>query len=187
MFSKQGVPPDTVELILAGCRKSTHSAYGSARNNWHNWCLERDIDSLSNNIVTVLEFLTFLHLSNKSYGTLNIHRSLLSLPPIDGVSIGKHTWVVSLMKGYYNFNPSRPKNAKTRDINVVLNFMSSDENNAKLDWRMLSKKLATLLAISTWMRSSELAVIYRHSIVIPEEGVSFSLLAPRKSQKQGPM
>lgn len=91
------------------------------------------------------------------------------------------------MKGCYNYNPSRPRYSITWDINIVLNFMSSSGDNATLDFRMLSKKLVTLLAVSTWMRSSELAVIDRHSILITEEGVSFSLLAPRKSQKKGPM
>lgn len=48
-------------------------------------------------------------------------------------------------------------------------------------------KLATLLAISTWIRSSELAFIDRTSITITEEGVSFSFLIPRRSQTKSPM
>lgn len=112
---------------------------------------------------------------------------LSTLLPIDGISIGKHPWDVSLMKGCFNFNPSRPKYINTWDIDVVLDFMFTLGDNSELQWKTLSQKLVTLLALTWWMRSSELAVISRSSIAITEEGVSFSLLAPRKTPKKGPM
>ncbi|KZS01897.1 Uncharacterized protein APZ42_001298, partial [Daphnia magna] len=55
-FRQQGIPEQVVNILLAGNRSSTDSAYQSAWKNWSSWCLERDKDPMQNDLVAILEF-----------------------------------------------------------------------------------------------------------------------------------
>lgn len=149
--------------------------------------MERDTDPLSNNIIQVLEYLTSLHRSGKSYSTINLHRSMLSmtLETIDNTPLGQNPLIVKLLKGCYNENPPRPKYTMMWDPEVVLEFMRKSTATEELNLSTLSRKLATLLALSTLMRTAELAAIDRNSVVISTSGASFSLGKPRKTQSSG--
>lgn len=146
-------------------------------------------DPLSNDLIPIMEFITFLHSSGKSYSTINIHRSMLSstLDPVESFPIGQHPWVVRLLKGCYNINPPRPRYTAMWNIEVVLGFMRRQGRNENIDLASLSKKLATLLAITTWLRTSELAALDLTSFTEQSSGVRLSLLRPRKSQSNGPL
>ena len=78
-FRLQGLPQAVVELLVASIRPTTEAAYQSDWNSWCNWKIERDSDPLSNDPSGFLEYLTELHESGKSYSTINIHRSALSM------------------------------------------------------------------------------------------------------------
>ena len=52
---------------------------------------------------------------------------------------------------------------------------------------LLSKKLVSLLAIFTWLRTAELASIKKQSISITNDSAIFSLGVPRKYQFKGPL
>ena len=103
----QGLPSNVVQLLLAGCRPNTDAAYESAWRNWSNWCVGRGCNPLSNTLNPVLEFLTFLFASGKSYSTINVHRSMLSktLGAVDGHNVGVHPLVIKLLRGCYNSYP----------------------------------------------------------------------------------
>ena len=57
--------------------------------------------------------------------------------------------------------------------------------NGSLSLRLLSKELATLLALTSLLRVSELAAISFSSIFISEQAAKFSLAKPRRSQHTG--
>lgn len=151
--------------------------------------MERDQDPLSSSLIEILEFLSHLHLSGKAYSTINVHRSMLSvtLEPINGIPIGKHPLIIKLMRGCYNKNPPKPKYSNLWDVSIVLGFMKSRGDNEELCLSMLSKKLATLLAIVTLMRTSELASIDRESVKFSSSSASLALAKPRKTQFSGPL
>lgn len=186
-FGRQGIPSQVVDILMAGSRDSTKSAYESAWSNWYNWCLERHQDPLSCSLNTILEYLSNLHLTGKAYSTINVHRSMLSmtLDPINGIPVGKHPLIIKLMKGCFNRNPPKPKYSVFWEVDKVLNFMKSMGENEDLCFSKLSKKLTTLLAIVTMMRTSELASIDKESIRFSSSGASFSLAKPRKTQFNG--
>lgn len=186
-FCRRGFPPQVVELILANNRSATNTAYESAWRNWNHWCLGRNLNPLSNDLASVLSFLTSLHESGKSYNTVNIHRSMLSmtLDRVDGSAVGQHPLVVRLLKRCYNQNPPHPRYSFMWDVEIVLSFMRSEEDNFSLNLASLTKKLATLLAISTLLRTSELASLEKDSLVFLISGVNLSLSRPRKSQTNG--
>lgn len=81
------------------------------------------------------------------------------------------------------FNP-KAKYSRICDVNSVFDFMKCQASNSHLSHE-LPQNLATLLALTTWMRSVELASINRESIEISSEGVVFSLDSPRKTQSSG--
>lgn len=144
---------------------------------------------MENDLTAILEFLSSLHLAGISFNTINIHRSMLSmtLDHIDGSPIGRHSLVVRLLKGCYNQNPPRPKYSALWDVETVFNFMRSSEDNLSLNISSLTKKLATLLAISTLLRSSELSSLEKESIVFSDAGANLTLAKPKKSQTSGPL
>ena len=142
---------------------------------------------MSNNLVNVLQYLSDLHSDGYATRTVNVHRSMLSmtLDPLDGRNIGEHPMVIQLMKGCYNANPPRPRYDSTWDPAVVLDHLASLGNDQSLDLPQLSRKLVTVLALATLMRTAELASISSPSVSFPPSGVSFSLSRLRKKQTSG--
>jgi hypothetical protein len=72
-----------------------------------------------------------------------------TLDPIDGYKIGEHPTVVQLLKGCFNRKPPKARYNSLWDPDVVLNYLNSLPNNSDLGVAVLSKKLATLLALAT--------------------------------------
>lgn len=117
-----------------------------------------------------------------------IYRSMLpsTLGPIDGHPFGKHPLILKLMKGIYNSNLPKPKYEHTWDVDIVIKHLNQLKNE-DLEIGQLALKLATQLALAAFLRVSELAAIRIEGLVINEEGMTFSLLKPRKAQKKGPL
>lgn len=186
-LASKGFPPEVVELLMAGSRASTQTAYQSAWVSWCDWCSGHNIDPMSGALNTILKFLTDMFRSGKAYGTLNIFRSMLSstLPPVDSFPVGQHPMVIRLLKGIYNSKPPTPRYSVTWDVDQVLRYFDTLEPNPDLPLKVISKKLALLLAITLMLRVSEIATISKQSVCITEEKVTFSLLKPRKAQKTG--
>ncbi len=67
---------------------------------------------------------------------------------------------------------------------MVLSYHRSQENTS-LSLGALAAKLATLLALATLFRASDLAAISKKSIKFSTDRSSFSLSRPRKVQKSG--
>jgi hypothetical protein len=88
------------------------------------------------------------------------------------------------MKGIFNRKPPSARYNSTWDVDVVLSYLRSQEN-ASLSLGALAAKLATLLALATLFRASDLAAISKRSIKFSTNRVSFSLTRPRKAQKSG--
>ena len=186
-FAGRGLSSNVVNLLLAGVRPTTQTAYQSPWSSWCDWCTQRNINPLSNAINNVLEFLSNLFAQGKAYNTINVARSMLSgtLPPLDGNPVGKHYLVLKLMKGMYNSNPPKPRYESTWSIDLVTNYVNTLPSNADLSLAEISRKLAVLLALTTMLRVSELASIDRQSVKIGDDRALFSLTKPRKAQKDG--
>lgn len=109
-----------------------------------------------------------------------------TLARVDGFDIGKHPLVVRLMRGVCNTRPPVARYSSTWDVTVVLKYISEHlGGNNGLRLMQLSAKTAMLLALTTLMRVSELAAIDAQSIRFTQDGVSFSLLKYRKTQRSG--
>jgi hypothetical protein len=188
-FESSGLSGRVVELLMGGWRDSTSAAYQSAWSNWSDWCVREETDPMSPSIAKVLDFLSSLVSDGKAYRTVNVHRSMLSstLGKLDGFDLGKHPLVVKLMRGVYNKKPPSPKYSNFWEVDSVVEFLISLGPNGDLPFKNLSLKLAMLLALSSLCRVSELASIYRYSVVFCNNQAKFSLQKPRKFQRNSPL
>ena len=94
--------------------------------------------------------------------------------------------MVSLLAGMYNSRPPQPRYQSTWDVDVVLNHFRGLKNS-ELSLPQLTRKLVTLLALSTLLRSAELASVGQESIKEADRFLSFSLLKVWKTQRAGPL
>lgn len=108
-----------------------------------------------------------------------------TLPPLDGQPVGQHFLVNKLMKGIYNSKPPKPRYSSTWSIDLVTDYISTLPANPDLSLAAISRKLAILLALTSMLRVSELSSIDRQSVEIGNDRAVFSLVKPRKAQKDG--
>jgi hypothetical protein len=188
-FENKVFSKETVDILMESVRESTSASYESAWKNWVNWNNKKGSDPLSSSLIIILQFLTDIANSGSSYSSVNTSRSMLSstLDPIDGYKIGEHPTVVQLLKGCFNRKPPKARYNSLWDPDVVLNYLNSLPNNSDLGVAVLSKKLATLLALATIYRVSEIMAISFHSLKFSPTAASFSLTRPKKAQHSGPL
>ncbi|KZS05450.1 Uncharacterized protein APZ42_031346 [Daphnia magna] len=127
---KQAIPERVIPLVLSGSRPTTLAAYQSALIHWKNWCVKFGHNPEHNNIGNILLFLTEALEAGKAFSSINIYRSMLSvtLQPIEGHAVGKHPYVIALMRGIYNAKPPTPKYSEKLEVEVVLNHLKSSQN-----------------------------------------------------------
>lgn len=125
----------------------------------------------------MLKFLSWLHHSGYQYRTINVYRSAISsvLPFVDNLPFGQHYIVKHLMKGILKENPPLPKYTVLWDVDLVLSYLKDLPDNKDLSLKVLSKKLAILLAIADPKRVSELARLNIRFMKLTPEYVVFRL------------
>ena len=185
-YRDKGLSEQVIQLLLASSRENTRAAYQSAWAAWINWCRGINQDPLSNDLSKILSFLSDSFSNGKAYSTLNVIRSMLSvtLDPVEGHPVGQHPLVTTLMRGIFNSRPPQPKYKETWDVDVVLRHLE-ERHSSDLALSALSRKLATLLALATLCRASDLEAIDFNTISVTNNSLSFSLSKPRKAQKTG--
>ncbi|KAK3084586.1 hypothetical protein FSP39_015964 [Pinctada imbricata] len=86
------------------------------------------------------------------------------------------------MKGIYNKIPPKPKYQQIWDLDKVLSYLNSLETNDKLHIKVLSKKLAFLLAVVSPKRVSEISRLNTEFMKYSDTGVIFELPGLSKTQ-----
>ncbi|XP_062591128.1 uncharacterized protein LOC134252662 [Saccostrea cucullata] len=176
---------ETEDLICNSWGKGTTSSYNSAWKKWVSWCVRREVDPFSAPISFVLDFLSYLYYEGFQYRTINVHRSALSsvMPHVNNLPIGQHSMVKLLMRGILRGNPPLPRYKETWDVDKVLNYFISLPSNEELSLKLLSKKLAMLLAIAAPKRVSEIARLDKGFMQVIPSGVKFLLPGLSKTQR----
>ena len=93
---------------------------------------------------------------------------------------------MNLLKGLYNKSPPIARYANTWDPDTVLSYLDVTAG-APLSLLELSRKLVTLLALCSLLRTCEISSILLVSIEISDSKMSFTLGKPRKGQHEGPL
>jgi hypothetical protein len=73
------------------------------------------------------------------------------------------------------------------DPGLVLTYFSTLPDNEDLTFKVLSNKLATLIALSCLLRVSKMAAISLATVNFSTSAATFSISRPRKTQHLGPL
>ena len=109
----------------------------------------------------VVQFLTELYESGYSYETINSARSALSAlcELQDGYSVGTHPTICRFMSGVFNLRPTKPKYRETWDVSKVLSFLKTLSPVESISLKMLTFKLAMLIALTQASRAHSISLL----------------------------
>lgn len=169
--------------MLASLSDSTIKQYDVSLKLWWKFCSSNKIDPFSDSIPSVITFLSEQFDKGVSYGSLNTHRSALSL--LLGNQIGTNDCVKRILKGAYRIRPSMPKYTSTWDPQVVLNEISNWYPNTNISLEKITKKLAILLAICTAHRVQTLSLIEISNINCNDMGIEITITKLIKTSGPG--
>ena len=143
------VSNQAIDFILHSWRDKTNANYDSAWKSWEAYCQSKDTCPFLADVTDILDILAVKFHSGLAYRSLNCYRSALSsaVLPIEGFKVGQHPLVARLMKEVFNARPPRPKYADTWDVSRVLALLKSWGKNETLSLKLLTRKLAVLLAL----------------------------------------
>ncbi len=98
-----------------------------------------------------IEFLVKLYHTGIGYSATNTARSALStiLTLDNNTKLGEHPLVTRYMKGIFEHRPALPKYPDIWDVNVVLNYLKTFDQNELLPLKELTLKLTMLLCLTT--------------------------------------
>lgn len=154
--------------MMASLSDNSIKQYDTCLKKWFLFCKTNQTDLYVTSVPTVIHFLTQQYESGAQYGTLNSCRSALSL--IFDIDLGNDDRIKRFFKGIYRLRPPLPKYNTTWDTSLVLNYLTSWYPNENLNLEKISKKLATLLALTTAHRVQTISKINIINIeVFPNE------------------
>lgn len=136
---------------------------------WWQFCVTKDIDPLKGSSEIVMSFIAEQFNNGASYGTLNNHRSAISL--LLNSNIGDDDRIKRIMKGAYRLKPSAPRYSSTWDPQLVLNHIAKWVPHTEISTSQLTKKLVMLLALCTAHRVQTFSLIKVDQIDIQSNGI----------------
>lgn len=166
-----------MEVTLASITQATKTQYSKPIKLWWLYCKQNQIDCFCPSPSAVLEFLSISAASSRSYSSLNTVRSAVSLISMN--EIGSHPLVRKFFKGIAALKPQRPRYDFIWDTAPVVTRLASLYPHDNLSLELLSRKLATLLALTTAQRLQTLAAIqisnisFADSLVIKSKDQNF--------------
>lgn len=153
-FSKEAM-----ELYLNSWDDKTQRQYNVYLRKWVMFCVDKGKDPFDCSLRTGVNFLVKMYKENYAYSSINTARSALSnvLEKYEGVDFGQHFAVCKIMKGVYRKRPQISRYQFTWDINLILELFKSWGENKFMKFKELTKKLATLMLITSCQRVQTLA------------------------------
>ena len=185
-FTSKGISTNAANLLLRSRRQGTQTAYNGPWQKWASWCCAKQVDPFQASVEHVVNFLTEQVDRGIAYSTLNCYRSAISAyhEEIAGQKVGQHPLVRQLLKGMFNKNPPKPKYTEVWDVNKVLLHIKSLGTNETLDLRLLTEKLAMLMALASASRCSELHKLNPKSVTDRGDQLIFHIEGLTKSKSQ---
>lgn len=172
-FIQQSLDINTVDIMINSLSQSTQNQYNTAYKLWFNFCKSNNVNFFKASISELLRFLTTQFHNGASYATLNCFRSALSL--IVGKEKGTNECVGRFLKGVFRTRPNFPKYQNTWNPSLVLDYLSNQYPNESLSLDGITKKLVTLLALSTGQRVQTLSLIKFNNISVGESSITITL------------
>ena len=136
-------------------------------------------------------FLSFLaslvNDHNLKYRTVRVYASAISQTHdlVGSLPLGELPVVKKFMKGVFRRIPPEPKICHTWQVQTVLDYMSSMGPVEGLTLKLLSLKLALLLALTSAARAHELKALNLDFVTRKEESWKFQLASHVKTSRPG--
>lgn len=180
---------NAMSICSASLHQSTNSQYSKHLDNFRLFCNNNDQhDYMTSSVENIVEYLTSLFNSGKSYSTINSARSALSyfvvLRDNTNTDIGKHPLVTRFMRGVFKLRPPRPKYNSTWDVNIVLSHLRGVDNKS-CSIKQLTLKCAMLLALCTGQRVQTLEALRISNLTAGENKRSFIVDKILKTSRPG--
>jgi len=147
---------------------------------WWCFCKQKQVSCFAPPVSSFLDFLSSCFSSIGSYATLNTYRSAISLISTD--EVGTHPLVKRFFKGVATLKPQRPRYDYVWDPSPVIDHLATLFPHEGLSLELLSRKLVTLLALTTAQRMQTLAAIQVSNIRLAE---SLIIRIPAKLKTSG--
>ena len=180
-YVSRGFSNQVVDVILKSWRKGTITQYLSYAKLWFSFAQH----DLSPTVSDLVEFLYFLHSKGYKYKQLCQARSAVGALS-QHEDIGKHPDVKRFMKGLFEKNPEFPVYSCIWDVKKLLDCFRTIPHQRELSLKMLSKKLAILLAIlAGGQRSQTVHTIKATDIVVTDEKCIIPIYDVIKQTKDG--
>lgn len=177
------ISEDAAKIMLASLSQSTLKQYYSSINKWILFCQDNKLEMLNPQECDVINFLTKEFLKGCSYGSINTHRSALSL--ISKNKIGESLLIKRFLKGCFKLRPTFPKYNHTWDVNIVLDYLEKLESPEKMPLRDLSYKTIMLIALCTAQRAQTIAKIKCENINVNDHRIEIVIRDIIKTSKAG--
>lgn len=160
-YKSRNISGKATEIILASWRVGTQKQYVTYIKKWISFCSKRQINSIQANINDVLEFLTELFENGIGYSAMNTARCALSAIGLvkDGFAIGAHPVIIRYMKGIFNLRPSGSKYTEIWPVSKVLLYMQKLSPVKDLSLKLLTYKLAMLIALTLASRTQSIHLL----------------------------
>ena len=168
-YTATGLSQQAADLLVAGWSQGTNTAYESGWRHWTSWCESRHVDPFSGGIQPFLDFVGDLFAEGLQYRTINTIHSAISMThdPIENLpSSGEE-----IDEGYLQLKAPQPRYSNTWEVSRVLRYLSGLGANSSLSLKVLSGKLALLMALVTASRTLELLALDLRYRVFKPEGV----------------
>lgn len=169
--------------MLASLSDSTVKQYSTSLKLWWQFCSSRNIDPHKSSNDVVLSFIAEQFNHGASYGTLNNHRSAISL--LLNSCIRDDERIKRLLKGAYKLRPPTPRYSSTWDPQLVLSYIARWVPHSEIPIIQLTKKLAMLLALCTAHRVQTLSLIKEEQINIHSTGIKIVISSLIKTSGPG--
>ncbi|CAK1601399.1 unnamed protein product [Parnassius mnemosyne] len=167
-FKRLNTPEIALDLMLASISDNTMKQYSSTYRLWWQFCIKNEVNTFEAPLSSIISFLVDLYENGASYGSINSHRSALSL--LLGNNIGSDERIKRLLKGIYRQKPSLPKYTSTWDPKTVLDYVSKWYPNNNISLTKLTKKMTILFALCTSHRVQTLSLIRISNIIRSPSG-----------------
>ena len=120
----EGISENASYIIINCRRKGTLFNYESAWRIWPSWCPEQKTDPFQATVKDIIEYLIFRFNYGNKYRTKNLHMSAIFAfhEYIDGLPVGKHSRIFSLVSGVFNLRPPKPRYMFVWKVKQVLDF-----------------------------------------------------------------
>lgn len=132
---RRGAPIEALDILLDSISVNTFKQYQSCLKEWYNFCTLHNYDYFDSSPLIILKYLTSIYNKGSKYGTLNTHKSALAL------LLGQQAsddLISRFLKGVFRRTPSVPRYNSTWDTSIVLNYLST-LNNESISLETLSK------------------------------------------------